>query len=406
MNDDALSLANLLEPEVRANPYPLYHMIQNEDPVHWDERMGFWVITRYEDALATLHDKRIAKAIGLELVRNRLPESDREAAEPVFRSFSKQMLYADPPYGARLRGLFNKAFTASVVEKIQPHIQEIADGLIDAVEDNGEMDLVHDYAYPLPLTVIAELLGLPTEDIVELKQWSDDVSSSFGIVRQTPVVMGKARQSLAEFTDYICALYDELEKNPKDDLLSGLIAAVEEGNRLDKEELVANVLNVLIGGHETTTKLISNGMLALMENREQLEDLRAKPELIHPAVEEILRYDSPVQIVWRVAGEDYEVGGKEIRAGQLINVMIGAASRDPSHYVEPDRFDIHRGEQHHLGFGFGSHFCVGSPLGRLDGQIAIATLLRRLPEMRLKDTELEWQEAPTFRGLVALPVAF
>jgi cytochrome P450 len=405
-SDDQLSLSNLLQPEIRADPYPLYHKIQSEDPVHWDAPMGFWVITRYDDVMSTLHDRRFSKAAGLTTAMNRLPETELEKAKSLYRAFSKQMLFADPPYHTHLRGLVNKAFTPRVVEQMQPHIQQIAYGLLDAVQDRHRMDVIRDFAYPLPMTVIIEMLGLPTTDSAQLKQWSDEFAASFGIVRRSPAVMQQATIGLGEFTDYLWSRYDDLEANPKDDLLSALVAAVEQGNRLDNEEWVANVLIVLVGGHETTTNLIGNGLLALLHHPEQMEELRADPALIHPAIEEMLRYDTPVQIVWRVATEDVEIGGKQIRTGQLVNLIIGAANRDPAQFDAPDRFDIHRPEHRHVSFGLGIHFCLGSPLGRLDGQIALATLLQRLPNLKLESDTFEWQEAPTFRGVKSLPVAF
>jgi len=403
---DPLSLANLARPEIRANPYPFYKQLRDEDPVHWDTQLGFWILTRYADVMEVLHDPRIGKAIGLETALHRLPEAERQVATPVYQTFARQMLYADPPYHTKLRSLVNKAFTPRMVEKMRPRVQQIADSLVDAVEARGCMDVVHDYAYPLPLAVILDLFGLPQSDSAQIKAWTDDFSAALGIVAQTPQVMQRASSSLAEFNKYICAKFDELEKNPKDDFLSALLQAGEQDNHLSRDELVANVLIVILGGHENSTNTISNSLRALFQHPEQMQEVLHDPSLVNSAVEETLRYDNSVQIVWRYAIEDLEVGGKRIEKGQLLNCMVGAANRDPAQFPDPDTFDIHRPEYRHLGFGMGVHFCVGMPLGRLDAQIGLGTLLRRLPKIHLTDTQLEWQIAPTFRGVKALPVAF
>jgi pimeloyl-[acyl-carrier protein] synthase len=406
MNDDALSLANLLRPEVRANPYALYRALREQDPVHWDAQMGFWTLTRYADVTALLHDARIAKAWGLETALNRMPKSDREFAAPVYATFGQQMLYADPPYHTQLRGLVNKAFTPRVVEKMRPHIEEIADELLNQVQAKGQMDIVHDYAYPLPIAVIMELFGLPKPEQARVKQWSDDFAGAIGIVRQTPQVMKRARESYAEFRDYLSMLADKLEKNPQDNLLSGLVNVTDGGKSLSRDELAANVLIVLIGGHETATDGIGNGVIQLLAHPDQLQALRDDPTLLPVAVEEILRYESPAQIVWRVAHEDIDLDGKHIAKGQLLNLILGAANRDPAQFSTPEEFNIHRAEHKHIAFGLGNHYCVGSPLGRLDVEIGLGTLLRRLPNLKRTSDTLEWQEAPTFRGVKALPIAF
>jgi cytochrome P450 len=405
-NNEALSLSNLQRPEVRANPYPFYAQIQAQDPVHWDEAMGFWVITRYTDVASAFNDKRFSRAEGLMKGFKRLPESEQATAKPVYGAFSKMMTYADPPYHTQLRGLVSKAFTPRVVEQMRSHIQQLVDHLLDTVQARGQMDVIHDLAYPLPIIVIAEMLGLAVEERQRFKTWSDDLFATLGVVRRAPNLMGKAAQSLAEMTDYITTLSKERSLQPKEDLLTGLVMAVDEGNRLTQEELVANVGLLLAAGHETTTNLIGNGMLALLRNPDQRDKLRDNSTLIESAVEEMLRYDNPVQIVYRSATEDVELEGKPIRQGQLVNLMLGAANRDPAHFSEPERFDITRSEGRHMGLGLGIHFCLGAALARLEGQIAFTTVLRRFPDLRLATDTLAWQEHPTFRGLKSLPVAF
>lgn len=405
-NNQSLSLSNLLRPEIRANPYPLYQRIRSEDPVHWDEPMGFWVLTRYADVLSALHEPRFSKAQGMAAALNRLPETEREGAEPIYRFFSQQMLYADPPYHTLLRGLVNKAFTPRMVERMRVHIQQIVDELLDSVQESGQMEVIDQLAYPLPIIVIMEMLGLPLEERDQFKKWSDDFMATLGVVRRAPHLMAQARQSLSEYTDYICELYDQLHDSPKDDLLSALVTVVEQGNRLSREELVANSILLLAAGHETTTNLIGNGLLALLRHPDQMQKLRDNPSSIPAAVEELLRYDNPVQIVWRLATEDLEIGGKQIGQGQIANLIVGAANRDPGQFPDPDRLDLTRTLNRHAGFGFGIHFCLGAPLARLEGQIAISTVLRRMPAMRLETEALEWQESPTFRGVKSLEVVF
>jgi len=401
-----LSLSNLLRPEVRADPYPFYAQLRSQDPVHWDEAMGFWVLTRYADVASVYNDSRFSRAQGLMGGFQRLPEPEQRIAKPVYHAYSKMMAYADPPYHTRLRGLVNKTFTPRVVEQMRPYIQQIVDSLLDAAQVTGRMDVIRDLAYPLPIIVIAEMLGLPGEERKRFKEWSDDLFAILGVVRHSPNLMERASQSLAEMTDYVVALSEERRAQPKEDLLTALVTVVDQGERLTREELVANVGVLLGAGHETTANLIGNGVLALLRNPDQMQKLRDNPTLVTSVVEEIMRYDNPVQIVYRSAIEEVEMEGKRIGQGQLVNMVLGAANRDPAQFSEPDRFDVTRNESRHIGFGLGIHFCLGAPLARLEGQIAFTTLLRRFPRLRLASDALEWQEHPTFRGLKSLPVAF
>lgn len=404
--DHALSLSSLSAPEVRANPYPFYHQLRSVEPVHWDEVAGCWVLTGYADIVAVLREPRFSKAQGLKRIFNRIPETEQATARPVFGMFSKQMLFADAPYHTQLKGLVNKAFTPRVVEGMQAHIQEIVDELLAAVQPKGQMDIIHDFAFPLPVTVIAELLGLPREEHDKFKKWSDDFVAVLGAGHRAADLMEKARQSIIQYSDYVGALQAQHDRQPKDDLLGRLFTVEEEGQMLDYQELVANSLLLLVAGHETTTNLIGNGLLALLRHPDQMKKLQTDPSLITTAIDELLRYDNPVQILWRYASEDIEVGGKRIGQGQLINLIIGAANRDPAQFPDPDRLDLGRSQGRHAGFGFGIHFCLGSALARLEGQIAINTLLQRMPRLRLETEALDWQENPIFRGLKSLPVVF
>jgi cytochrome P450 len=393
-------------PEIRADPYPFYAELRAQDPIHWDESLGFWVLTRYTDIASVYADTRFSRAQGLRRGFERLPEAERQIAEPVYHSFSKTMFYSDPPYHTRLRGLVNNAFTPNAVEQMRPYIQQTVDVLLDAVQGKGEMDAIREVAHPLPIMVIAQMLGLPAEERVRFKQWSDDLFAILGSVPHAPELMERAAHSLAELTKYLTELSEARRRQPQADLLSALVGVVEKGERLTQEELIANVTILLSAGHETTSNLIGNGLLALLRNPDQLQKLRENPALISSAVEEMMRYDNPVQIAYRSAAEDVEIGGKWIRKGDLVNSILAAGNRDPERFSEPDRFEIARDEGRHLGFGLGIHFCIGAPLVRLEAQITFSTILRRFPKVRLATNYWDWQEHPIFRGVKSLPLLF
>lgn len=403
---ETLSLSNLDNPEIRADPYPFYAQLRSQDPVHWDEMLGFWVLTRYADISSVYADARFSRAQGLRRGFERLPEAEQEIAAPVYQTFSKTMFYSDPPYHTRLRGLVNNAFTPNAVEQMRPHVQRMVDSLLDAVQTQGEMDAIHDLAHPLPILVISQMLGLPAEERARFKQWSDDLFAILGSVPHAPEAMERAAQSLAELTDYLTALSHSRRQKPQNDLISALVGVVEKGQRLTQEELIANVTILLSAGHETTSNLIGNGLLALLRNPDQMQMLRDHPKLVASAVEEMMRYDNPVQIAYRSAAEDVELSGKLIQKGQLVNSVLAAGNRDPERFSEPDRFDISRDEGRHLGFGLGIHFCIGAPLVRLEAQIAFSTILRRFPKLHLATENLEWQEHPIFRGVKSMPLTF
>lgn len=426
IKNETLSLSNLLNPEIRANPYPFYAQLRAEDPVHWDEEMGFWVLTRYADIASVYTDDRFSRAQGLRSNFQRLSEAEQRIAEPVYRSFSRTMFYADPPYHTHLRGLMNNAFTPRRVERMRPNVQRIVDELLDQAEVNERMDVIRDLAYPLPVMVIAELLGLPVQDRARFKGWSDDLFAILGTVRHSPHLMEKAAHSLGEMTDYVTQLSRKRREQPRDDLLSVLLNVVEEeeecphphhapgplpddprtASKLTQDELVSNINILLSTGHETTTHLIGNGVLALLQHPDQLQKLREEPGLMFSAIEEVMRYDNPVQITYRSAVQDAEISGKQIHQGDLINSILGSANRDLERYTDPDLFDITRNEGRHLNFGLGIHFCIGASLVRLEAEIAFNTILRRFPKLQLAGDHLAWQEHPVFRGLKTLPVSF
>jgi cytochrome P450 len=421
--NDALSLSSLMSPEVRANPYPFYSQLRDHAPIHWDEEMGFWVFTRYADIASLYTDDRFSRAQGLMRGFERLPESEKRIAEPVYHSFSKTVFYADPPYHTHLRGLMNHAFTPRRIEQLRPYVQQVVDDLLDVAQSKGEMDIIHDLAYPLPVMVIAELLGLPASDRARFKEWSDDIFAILGTVRKkSQLLLERAAQSLEEMTDYVKSLSQKRRENPHDDLLSALLLETDHDeslphttrgpihesssfSTLTEAELVANVNILLSTGHETTTHLIGNGVLNLLQHPDQLQKLKGQPPLLTSAIEEILRYDNPVQITYRSAVADAQLNGNLIRKGDLVNTIIASANRDPERFTDPDRFDITRNEGRHLSFGLGIHYCIGAPLVKMEAEVVFSTLLHRFPKMRLATDHLEWQEHPIFRGLKILPVS-
>lgn len=427
---DEFSLLNLQRDEIRANPYPFYEKLRREEPVHWDDELGLWVLTRYADIDSLYTDERFSRAQGLMRGFDRLPASEQQIASPVYHSFSKTVFYADPPYHTHLRGLMNHAFTPRRVERLRPYVQKTVNDLLEGMQPKAEKDVIHDLAYPLPVMVIAELLGLPQSDRARFKKWSDDLFAILGTVRhKSNALLEQAAHSLDELTDYVKMLSRERRENPRDDLLTALLSVTDDdevcphphasssphaqgelardreaSSTLTEEELVSNINILLSTGHETTTHLIGNGLLALLQHPDQWKKLRDKPALLGPAIEEMLRYDNPVQITYRSARQDASIRGKSIRKGDLVNTIIGSANRDPERFSNPDAFNITRNEGRHLGFGIGIHFCIGAPLVRLEAEVVFETILRRFPQISLGTENLEWQEHPIFRGVKSLPI--
>ncbi len=391
---------NPMDPEFVADPYPTYHRLRAEDPVHRSP-LGFWVLTRYEDVAAVLRDARFIKEPLAALVAARF-------GSEVPRGVGLSMLDRDPPDHTRLRSLVSKAFTPRVVEGLRPRIQEIVDGLIARVEAAGSMDVIEEFAYPIPVNVICEMMGVPVEDHERFKGWSLDIARGLDSIWLPPDSEVPRRSAAARhaISDYFRELIAQHRASPRGDLLSALIAAEEAGDKLDEEELLATCILILIAGHETTVNLIGNGVLALLRNPTELRRLRATPALITTAVEELLRYDGPVQRTARVASDDATIGGHTIRKGEMVMPFIGAADRDPAQFAEPDRLDLSRTDNRHIAFGWGIHFCLGAPLARVEGQIAINTLVRRLPRLGLLTDTVEYRQSLTLRGLKELPVKF
>jgi len=318
------------------------------------------------------------------------------------------MLFRDPPDHTRLRSLVSRAFTPRVVEAMRPHIQEIVNELLDRVEGARGMDVIEDLAYPLPVRVICEMLGVPLADQDVFKEWSADIARSLdaSILPATSEVITRGQVSGDAIREYFRSLIAVRRKEPRQDLLSALIAAEEQGDKLSEPELVATCVLLLIAGHETTVNLIGNGFLALLRHPDQMRALADDPALIQTGIEELLRFDGPVQRTGRMTLADVEIGGRPIPKGSIVAAVIGAANRDPAQFADPDRLDVTRRENRHIAFGFGIHFCLGAPLARIEGQVAIGTLLRRQRALKLVSDTPEWRESSVLRGLKTLPVTF
>lgn len=400
---------DLFGPPFKANPYPTYAALREEMPVYRRDAAGgksIWFITRYEDVANLLRDHTHF----VKDVRNTMTVAERAQLPPVpplVNLLSNHILNLDPPDHTRLRTLVNKAFTVTVVQQMAGRVQTIADDLLDRVQARGQMDLIEDFAFPLPMTVIAELLGIPARDRARFRRWSDAfVTPSVNLQRNTKKYL-KTRRLMEDFTAYLRTVFAERRQRPRADLISSLLQAEEAGDRLSEEELFSMMILLIVAGHETVVNLIGNGMLALLQHPDQLALLRQQPALVRNAVEESLRYDGPVErATMRFAAEDVAVGDQTIRRGDAVSLVLAAADRDPAYFEHPDRFDLTRPPPRHLGFGLGIHYCLGAPLARLEGEIAYATLLRRLRNLRLAqpDQPLPWRTVPILRGLQHMPV--
>jgi len=400
--DPPLSLYRLLEPDVLANPYPLYHRLRTEDPVHWDPFLHVWVVTRYKDVVHVLRD----------FSADRTPTPEQLTAmglgdlNPIAQVMVKQMLFMDAPAHTRIRGLAAHAFTPARVAVLRAHIREITDRLLASVLPAGRMDVIADLAEPLPCIVTAEMLGVPVEDHRQLKAWSQDFAEMLGNFQHNPDHVPKILRAVEGMTSYFRSAMRDQEKRPREGLVNTLMNAEIDGDRLTEEEVIANCIVTMVGGQETTTNLIGNGVLSLLRHPDVLAKLRNDLSLIPSAVEELLRYESPSQHTGRLAPADIEIGGRRIRSRQAVIAVMGAANRDPERFPDPDRLDITRQDNRHVAFGWAAHFCFGAPLARIEGQIALEAMLRGLTDIALEPATLVWRTNLGLRGLKALPITY
>jgi len=398
-------LFNPLSPDFIRDPYPYYERLRTTDPMHITAH-GAFLASRHADVSLVLRDKRFGKDYVDRTIKRYGPKI---MDEPIFASMKHWMLQQDPPDHTRLRGLVVKAFTARRVEDMRPRIQQVVDQTIDAIIDRGHMDLIEDFAFRLPVTIICDMLGIPEQHRETFYKGSRDGGRILDPVPLTPEEIAQANTGNALVIMYFEQLFELRRRDPGDDLTTQLVQAEEDGSKLTNEEMTANIILLFGAGHETTVNLIGNGLLALHRNPDQLALLKANPSLITNAIEEFLRYDSSVQLTGRVALEDIDdLGGKRIPKGETVLCLLGSANRDDAVYPDrPDRLDIERPNVKPLSFGGGIHFCLGAQLARIEAEIAITTLLRRIPGLRLDDAENpEWRPTFVLRGLKRLPASW
>jgi cytochrome P450 len=401
-NDRKLSLFCMLEPEVLAAPYEHYRALREYEPVHWDPFMHAWVVTSYAEAVIVL----------MQYSADRTPPPahlDRlglSFMKPFAEVMLQQMMFMDGAMHARLRRLCAAAFTPARIEDLRSVIETIANELIDKVIAAGHIDLLADFANPLPAIVTARLLGVPVEDHEKLHGWVLDIAEVLGNFQHHPDRVAEIVTSLEDLKSYVATRIEEQRRCPTGGLIHSLMMAEVEGQHLSDDEVIANTIITLVGGHETTMNLIASGFLSLLRSPVSIEQLRTRPEIVGSAVEELLRFESPVQHTARIAPDDMQLGGKTIRKGSRVVAVLAAANRDPNRFPDPDHLDLLRSDNRHLAFGWAAHFCFGAPLARMEGQIAFNTLLRRLRRPVLLERSLHWRDNAGLRGLTTLKIGF
>ena len=400
------SVYPVFTPETLVDPYPLYVTMQEQDPVYYSERAKAWILSRYSDVMAALRDPRLSSKKG-DVVFQRLSLAVQTAVEPLRRIMSEWLILMDPPAHTRARKLVSQAFLPRLMNQMSGRIEEIARELLDAVAPRGRMELIADYAIPLPMLVMGDLLGVRREDARRLKHWSETFAQFFGSIDSSEQVVFEAQRALVDMHECLQEQIRDRRESPKDDFLTHMIQAQADGTSLTEMEVLAACTNVLVGGQETTAHLIGNGTLALLRHPAQLERLRRHPELVDSAVEEFMRYDGPAHLLSRVATEDLIIRDKRISKGERVIVLLGAASRDPLVFENPHDLDIGRDPKaNHAAFGMGVHFCPGAPLARVEVRIAMRELIQRFPTLRLDIDEPAWKPTPALRGLKSLPLAW
>ena len=392
----------------RADPYTIYARYRTTDPIHWGAPAlpglpGTWYLFGYADVMAAVRDPRFSSDVSRVVPPEMLGQFSLRAGNPE----NIPMIFRDPPNHTRLRGLVNKAFTPQAVGRMQPRIEAITTELLDriAAQPHRSFDLVHDFAYPLPITVITDLLGVPQEDHARFRAWSQAIIAGVD-VRQGPEALALFGRTMQEVAVYLMGIFAQRRQNPQLDLISTLLAVEEGGAHLSEAEIITTVALLLSAGHETTVNLISSAVVTLLQNPDQLTLFKTEPHRAENVVEEAMRYAGPAQGSARWVLEDMEFGGRQLRRGDNVYLMYSAANHDPAQWPNPDEFDITRTVGRQLGFGFGIHFCIGAPLARLEGKIALPELFRRLPDLRLATNNLDWANTLVLRGVTHLPVAF
>ncbi|MGB9367056.1 MAG: cytochrome P450 [Xanthobacteraceae bacterium] len=398
------------DPATNADPFPIFKRLRENDPVHWSEPMKAWVVTRYEDVKAMALNNAEVSANRLAPFFAAVPESRRSGYVSLMMYLSTWMVFRDPPDHTRLRRLFTKAFTSRSLDTLKPSIHGIVDMLLDdmdAKEKAGQtVDWIADFSYALPALVIMDLLGVPRDDLKRVKAWSDEIALFIGSSQASPDKYDRAEAGALAMADYFRDIVAERTREPRDDIISQTVAARDEKETMTADEVIATCILLLFAGHETTANLLGNGLYYSMRFRDQWDRLTADLGLIEPAIEEWLRYDGPISALVRLVVSDIEFGGKPMRAGQRVFAFTNSANRDGAQFPDPDRFDIGRMPNSHLTFGHGIHFCLGAPLARLEGAIAIRRLAERFPGIRLAgDRPPDWSDSLFLRGILSLPVS-
>ncbi|MBD2663177.1 cytochrome P450 [Richelia sinica FACHB-800] len=396
---------DLLNPLFFTNPDPTLDQMRIADPIYWHPQLESWILTRYVDVYNTIREQRFSVDRGGQIGKSKFA-SVQDKLKFCNEYFTKWMVFSDPPRHTRLRTLIGKAFTPQISNSLNCFIQDCADELIDAVQDAGQMEVIQDFAIPLPALVTAKLLGVPREDIPALKRWSSNMFTLFGAGWASEAVVETTYQSLVESIGYFDNLIAQHRQHPVSDFITKLIAAEDNGSVLSEEELTSTCITFMAGAYETTTYLISNGLLALLQHPDQLQMLLENPSLIDSTVEEVFRYWGPAFSVVRCAIADTYINDQLISQGQKIYCLLHAANHDPAQFPNPDQFDITRKENRHLGLGQGIHFCLGAALTRLEAKIALNTLLERLSNIQLATNQFHWIPNLAMRGLESLPVTF
>ena len=400
---------DLSDPATNANPFPAFARLRAEDPVHWSPQLKAWVITRYDDVKRVAMNNTGISADRLTPFFDADPQRRNSGIENLVRYLSHWMVFRDPPDHTRLRRLFNKVFTGRSVESLRPNIEHTITLLFDAMEEKSRartpLDWLSDFAYPLPAMVIMDLLGVPRADLARVKVWSDEIALFIGTAQAAPDKYRRAEQGAQAMAAYFREQAEARLREPREDLISQLIQARDEREALSADEVIGTCIMLLFAGHETTTNLIGNGFYYTMKFRDQWERLKAQPALSDTAVEEWLRYDGPSGALARVVSLDGGFGGREFKRGQRVFAFMNSANRDGDQFERPDEFDVGRDPNPHLTFGHGIHFCLGAPLARLEGQMAVRRLVERFPDIRLTGGEPEWNDSLILRGTKAMPVA-
>ena len=407
MSQSISSTRHWYSPEFFANPYPFFDALRKQDPLHWSEPLGGWVVTGYQEVVQVLRNPADFSSVGrMAALLTGLSKTERAHFQPVIDHFSVGMIRSDPPDHTRLRRLINKAFTPRRVTESRHAIESIVNELLARWDDRREVDLVEALAFPLPASVICRMLGLPPEDSSRIHQWTLGMNSVIAATLPLREAAEQMQHSFLEMQQYYRQEIANRRQAPRDDLLSLLVVAEDEQERLSEAELISTAENLFSAGHETTTSLIANGVLTLLKHPEQLQQLAESPDApgLSMAIEEILRFESPVQRQTRVVRHNCELAGQQMRQGQLVFVMIGAANRDPAEFDQPNRFDIQRNPNKHIAFGAGVHFCIGAPLARLEAEIAFTALLDRWQDFQLISEEVDWMESAALRCPAALPI--